>query len=553
MSTLVIKTVKSSGGDYSSLVAWEAGQQSDFVSGDTIQQADCYGFLDSGAVTIAGSTVDSTHYMRIVAASGAEAQIPWNTSTAYRLRGTFCPLTINQSYTRVERIQLETNIDDTNLTGVQIDRAAVDVLVRGCHIRSAQLGPYTFGGTSHGIDGGTDALGNRFLINNFIDWGNGFASGASNVVGIQTTSHDVGNTFVYNCTIIGGSATGAKGIHDSYSKIICKNVLAKGHLGGDFSSINSGNATNCASGDSSAVGTGARTSQTFTFVYAAGGDYHLALSDAGAKGFGVDLSADATYPFSTDFDDGARSGTWDIGADGIQPTPILGTTYAGTPAMSYNGIDFEGRLSVTIASGETVLCVRFSGNTNVNNWSSVTFNGASLTLRTSAIDGNVSSTAIWDLDNPSVGTYDVIWKRGADTPSRVCANGISNVNMSSPRGTPNTSAAVFTATPTVVVTTVNSDLVLDVVHHVDPTSFAANGAQTTQSSGSVDSTYVGGMSSKIAQSYSTTMSWIASSAGFSGIAAIGYKYGAAAPSLAHEDHDWRRPSPQFEDPLITVW
>lgn len=312
MPMTVTKTIKSAAGDYSSAAAWEAGQQGDLVAGDTLQMGQAYAFADTTAVTIAGSTVDSTRYMRLVAAAGAEAQMLWNTSTAYRLSANYCPLIISQSYTRIERIQLATTIDDTNLTGVRIDLAAVEILVRGCHIRSTP-GTYTYGGSSYGIDGGTDALGNRYLINNVVDWGNGFGVGATNVFGIKTTNHDAGKTYVYNCTLIGGSATAALGVTDGYSDTICKNVLVKGFIGGDFGTMTSGNCTNCASGDATAVGTGARTSQTFTFAGA--GDYHLSSGDAGAKGFGADLSADATYPFSDDFDAEARSAPWDIGAD----------------------------------------------------------------------------------------------------------------------------------------------------------------------------------------------------------------------------------------------
>jgi hypothetical protein len=58
-------------------------------------------------------------------------------------------------------------------------------------------------------------------------------------------------------------------------------------------------------------GTGNRFSQTFSFVDAANGDYHLASNDDGAKDHGTDLSS----IFTDDIDGETRSGTWDIGAD----------------------------------------------------------------------------------------------------------------------------------------------------------------------------------------------------------------------------------------------
>lgn len=70
------------------------------------------------------------------------------------------------------------------------------------------------------------------------------------------------------------------------------------------------------SGDTSAnlegLGTG---STTFTFVDAAGNDYHLSTSDTGASYKGVDLSNDAMFSFSEDIDSATRVGVWSVGAD----------------------------------------------------------------------------------------------------------------------------------------------------------------------------------------------------------------------------------------------
>ena len=62
-------------------------------------------------------------------------------------------------------------------------------------------------------------------------------------------------------------------------------------------------------------GAGNRINQSFDFVDAPNGDYHLGDGDTAARDAGTDLSADAAYPFDTDIDGDARTGTWDIGAD----------------------------------------------------------------------------------------------------------------------------------------------------------------------------------------------------------------------------------------------
>ena len=57
--------------------------------------------------------------------------------------------------------------------------------------------------------------------------------------------------------------------------------------------------------------------QTFSFVDAGASDFHLTLVDVGARGRGVNLTADLERPFNDDFDGDPRPVgiAWDIGAD----------------------------------------------------------------------------------------------------------------------------------------------------------------------------------------------------------------------------------------------
>ena len=74
MATEVISTIRSSGGDYTSLSAWEAGEQGDLTGvRDEISTAELYDDWPSGlndSVTIDGWTTDSTRYVRVTVASG---------------------------------------------------------------------------------------------------------------------------------------------------------------------------------------------------------------------------------------------------------------------------------------------------------------------------------------------------------------------------------------------------------------------------------------------------------------------------------------------------
>ncbi|MCK5590598.1 MAG: hypothetical protein KAI72_01460, partial [Candidatus Pacebacteria bacterium] len=62
-------------------------------------------------------------------------------------------------------------------------------------------------------------------------------------------------------------------------------------------------------------GSNNKTEQTFSFVDEAGDDFHLVLTDVGAKNSGTDLSADANISFSHDIENEIRSDAYDIGAD----------------------------------------------------------------------------------------------------------------------------------------------------------------------------------------------------------------------------------------------
>lgn len=56
-------------------------------------------------------------------------------------------------------------------------------------------------------------------------------------------------------------------------------------------------------------------SKVITFVNEGSNDLHLSGSDTSAKDAGTDLSADAQYPFSTDYEGTTRTGSWDVGPD----------------------------------------------------------------------------------------------------------------------------------------------------------------------------------------------------------------------------------------------
>lgn len=112
------------------------------------------------------------------------------------------------------------------------------------------------------------------------------------------------SVFTYNCTSYNNGLNYANAQR-------CYNCLSASHKTLAFVNISVG--SHNASTSSSVPGTNGRTNQTFSFVDAANGDFHLTSTDAGARNFGV--SDPGSGLFGDDIDGQTRSGSWDIGAD----------------------------------------------------------------------------------------------------------------------------------------------------------------------------------------------------------------------------------------------
>lgn len=298
-------TVKPSGGDYTTLSAAEAGEQGDMVSLDRRLDIECHPVNDTTPVNVSGWTTDATRYIRIYAAQNHLGV--WTTGV-YNLTGSSSAavLMISTNYVRLEGLQVDCaytgasaaqNIDYNAITGAGVG------YVERCLIRRSAAAT---GGTHFGFRlSDTDWT---IYVSNCIAWWEGTNLTGSR--GIGTANAGVLRT--YNCTVVdfdSGLARSTSATH------VAKNCLLK-PVTNAFTGVPSAGTDYNAS--SLATGTGGandRTSQTFTFVNAGARDYHLASTDAGAKGFGADLSGDGSYPISVDVDNVTRTGTWDIGAD----------------------------------------------------------------------------------------------------------------------------------------------------------------------------------------------------------------------------------------------
>lgn len=286
-----VKTVKSSLGDYSSLSAWDAGQQKVIAAGDR-ELAECYSFNDTTQCTIDGWTTASNASIYIYTPAAERHAGVWNTGKYYlssnAAGGT---LIINEEYVTVEGLQVANGTAaDSSECAVSIGTLAASssVKITESILRHTNGGRFTFR-----LDGtaGTAVLQNCILYGDSVGAAanpNGGTLNMDNVTGIGATYGSyqaVGPTTARNCYFSG--TTSYQGTHTL---------------------------TTSASSDATTGSVGLRSiaysTANFTNVTAGSENLHL-VSGSALIDVGTDLSAS----FTVDIDGVTRSGTWDIGAD----------------------------------------------------------------------------------------------------------------------------------------------------------------------------------------------------------------------------------------------
>ena len=330
------KTVDPNGSaNYTSLAAWEAGEQTLYSSGD-IAVADC---------RRTGSAKDTTTCLLAGWTAGVTPKIIVNES--YRHEGKWADQRASDSN---YIYQLE--VANANCINNQVVGTEVIGLCCRTHTATAN-GKYT---VIHVADG-------KFLLDSCIVRGQAsatywasccylYAATLTNAYAIirnclvydnhttATAYYSIQIRFaatapaseVSNCTVIGTTGIGMGCVN---SPLLAQNNLFQGFTDGYYgTTYTAGSTNNCSSVSGDAPGSNAVTG-TATFVDAANGDWHLAATDTVAKGAGANLYSS----FTTDIDGQTRpaSGAWCIGCDeyvsGGSPLAIEGT-FAGSIVSS---------------------------------------------------------------------------------------------------------------------------------------------------------------------------------------------------------------------------
>ena len=299
MPTLVSKTVKSSGGDYSSLSAWEAGQQGDLPALDEIHEAVCYAFTDTTTVTIDGWTTDATRYINVKVAAG-NRHPGYRDATKYKLtKQIWC----QEEYARFNGLQMSaTNGRGFFLYaldgGLTSDIRLIDCLIYDC----TGDGVFCYSGTVTCIN--CVSMGNT---------GHGFKIHA-NPVALNCS----------NCVSINNTGSGAGFIvtQSAGTTFICKNCYAGGNAGADYDNAVGASftiTTSYSEDGSLSTPTAAFSTSSgayFTNVTSGSENLHIGASSA-LKDAGTSLAGWSHPDGNVDIDGDARSGSWDVGADEI--------------------------------------------------------------------------------------------------------------------------------------------------------------------------------------------------------------------------------------------
>ena len=319
-------TVKSSGGDYTSLNAALSGESTDLVSNTRVLTIEHYRNDDSTLVSFGtGWVANDTYYGKIIAPSGYRhaGKYDTNKSGVFRTADWSSVVIMGSGYWHIEYMQFETSGGySTVISTAAPAGSAIRFYFKNCIFINTSSSPGTAESYAvvHPIGytttAGTDhkaVLCNCVIIRPVSI---GYLVSANLYAAYQTI-------FVYNCTLVGGDYAFYRLNGSSYGNPVRNCLFYNQDTGIDSggncnTSVTSYVSCSLDTDDFTSV-TGERHNQTFTFVDAANHDYHLQSGDAGAKDYGTDLSSNPDSaplaPLSTDIDGDTRSGSWDIGAD----------------------------------------------------------------------------------------------------------------------------------------------------------------------------------------------------------------------------------------------
>jgi len=310
-ATQLKKTVKPSGGDYTSLEACMNANEQNLVTADKYFDVEIDGTwssADTSAVTIHNYPTDATRYINIYTTATARHHGVWSTSYYNLTRSSDGGQIINigADYIYITGLQISnTTTGSSNYTcGVYL--AASNCNIQKCIIKSAATGGTLSGTFCGNLDGGNG----NFLINSVI------IATSSYAFQIVEPYNNATCISVLNCIFIGNTAGNViNGYYGSSAyKWTFKNCYVSNVGAGAAYTTTGIQMTTCAADDTTGtpdtLDSIAYSTSTFTSVTGGSEDFHLVAGSAL-----IDVGTDLSATFTDDIDGVTRAGTWDIGAD----------------------------------------------------------------------------------------------------------------------------------------------------------------------------------------------------------------------------------------------
>jgi hypothetical protein len=332
----VIRQATENTGIAAGLVNFDAGNRN-LVSNDENFFVACYNdAIETNPTTWMSWISDATHRIKIYTpylpsevGTSQRHQGKWTTS-AFRIEVTNNrPLTLRDAYFQVEGLQLFSNNPGTaDRIGVYYDTSvnAGGLKLSHCIIKGSGTGAM---GGYYGVQIRDNVSSDFYVWNNIIYGFN--VTNSTSGGGICMT--DTGNSvYVYNNTIYDCKV----GIEQLNGTIIAKNNITQLSTDGYSGTFDASSTSNVSDIASDAPGLNPLTGRAYFVEENDAGnlDFHLNPFDTLAKDGGVDLSADANWPFSEDMDRQTRSGSWDCGADEVADEPTATPTSTITKTIT---------------------------------------------------------------------------------------------------------------------------------------------------------------------------------------------------------------------------
>lgn len=318
----IVKTIRRSGGDYTSLSAFEA-QNCNLTSSNAIMigriEGDWVSVKDTTEVTFAGWTTDSTNYVRIETDEANRANGKWDEGK-YILKPTDATcVVISIGNVKLFSFQIEPSGPTiNNRRAIYINAASTGCSFDSLLVKGHNSAAFSAAGilSYHA----SDTISYDVLNCIFFNFHKNPSSTPDGNCAIKVVAN--GTVNINNCTAIDGYYS----YRIAAGTVIVKNCISQGSSSDGFNGTFDASSTNNVSDRASDAPGG--TQGTVAFVDAANGDFHLKSFDTAARGKGSNLSSS----FTLDIDGQTRpaTGAWDAGA--VQ----YNAAYRGDPVVTWS-------------------------------------------------------------------------------------------------------------------------------------------------------------------------------------------------------------------------